>query len=165
MLADWADLEDRDVAERDPDTIKQDIDEARNQLASTVDSLAQRANPRRLADDIKVRVIEFVKKPVVTASLVGFGALTVIIVVRRVRNRCRDGVGSRLAGAGPNADVHRKVIGPRLSGDHVVDVDVATLEFARRRVDQPVLLALFLDGLRVEDHHAHVAGLEPTPLL
>ena len=87
MLADWADLEDRDVAERDPDTIKQDIDEARNQLASTVDSLAERANPRRLADDIKVRVIEFVKKPAVTASLVGFGALTVIIVVRRVRNR------------------------------------------------------------------------------
>jgi len=87
LLADWADLEDRDVAERDPDTIKQDIDVARNQLASTVDSLAERANPRRLADDIKVRVIEFVKKPAVTASLVGFGALTVIIVVRRVRNR------------------------------------------------------------------------------
>ena len=46
-----------------------------------------RANPRRLADDIKVRVIEFVKKPAVAASLVGVGALTVIIVVRRVRNR------------------------------------------------------------------------------
>ena len=87
MLADWADLEDSDVADRDPDTIKQDIDVARNQLASTVDSLAERANPRRLADDIKVRVLEFVKKPAVTASLVGFGALTVVIVVRRVRNR------------------------------------------------------------------------------
>ena len=87
MLADWADLEDRDVAERDPDTIKRDIDVARDQLASTIDSLAVRANPRRLADDIKVRVIEFVKKPAVAASLAGFGALTVIIVVRRVRNR------------------------------------------------------------------------------
>ncbi len=87
MLADWADLEDRDVAERDPDTIKRDIDVARDQLASTIDSLAVRANPRRLADDIKVRVIEFVKKPAVAASLVGVGALTVIIVVRRVRNR------------------------------------------------------------------------------
>ncbi len=87
MLADWADLEDRDVAERDPDTIKRDIDVARAQLASTIDSLAVRANPRRLADDIKVRVIEFVKKPAVAASLVGVGALTVIIVVRRVRNR------------------------------------------------------------------------------
>ena len=87
MPADRADLEDSDVAERDPDTIKQDIDVARNQLASTVDSLAERANPRRLADDIKIRVLEFVKKPAVTASLVGFGALTVVIVVRRVRNR------------------------------------------------------------------------------
>jgi hypothetical protein len=87
LLADWADLEDRDVAERDPDTIKRDIDVARDQLASTVDSLAVRANPRRLADDLKVRVIEFVKKPAVAASLAGLGALTVIIVVRRVRNR------------------------------------------------------------------------------
>jgi hypothetical protein len=80
-------LEDRDVADRDPDTIKQDIDLARDQLAATVDSLAERANPRRLADDVKARVIEFVKKPVVTASLVGIGALTVVILVRRVRNR------------------------------------------------------------------------------
>jgi hypothetical protein len=80
-------LEDSNVAERDPDTIKQDIDLARDQLASTVDSLAERANPRRLAADLRVRVLEFVKKPAVTASLVGFGALTVIIVVRRVRNR------------------------------------------------------------------------------
>ncbi len=82
-----ADLEDSDVAERDPDTIKRDIDLARDQLASTVDSLAERANPRRLADELRVRVLEFVKKPAVTASLVGFGALTVVIVVRRVRNR------------------------------------------------------------------------------
>jgi len=75
------------VADRDPEAIKQDIDVARDQLAATVDSLAERANPRRLADDLKARVIEFVKKPVVTASLVGVGALTVVIVVRRVRNR------------------------------------------------------------------------------
>ena len=75
------------MADRDPEAIKQDIDVARDQLAATVDSLAERANPRRLADDLKARVIEFVKKPVVTASLVGVGALTVVIVVRRVRNR------------------------------------------------------------------------------
>ena len=80
-------MEESDVADRDPDTIKHDIDVARDQLASTVDSLAVRANPRRLADDLKVRVIEFVKKPAVAASLAGLGALTVIIVVRRVRNR------------------------------------------------------------------------------
>jgi hypothetical protein len=75
------------VAERDPEAIKQDIDVARNQLAATVDSLAERANPRRLADDLRARVIEFVKRPVVTASLVGAGALVVVVVVHRVRNR------------------------------------------------------------------------------
>lgn len=75
------------MAERDPDAIKQEIDVARNQLAATVDSLAERANPRRLADDLKARVIEFVKKPVVTVSLAGVGALVVVVVVHRVRNR------------------------------------------------------------------------------
>jgi hypothetical protein len=82
-----AELEDRHVADRDPEAIKQDIDVARDQLAATVDSLAERANPRRLADDLKVRVIEFVRKPVVTASLAGVGVLVVVVVVHRVRNR------------------------------------------------------------------------------
>ena len=82
-----AELEDRHVADRDPEAIKQDIDVARDQLAATVDSLAERANPRRLADDLKIRVIEFVRKPVVTASLAGVGALVVVVVVHRVRNR------------------------------------------------------------------------------
>ena len=63
------------MAERDPDTIKQEIDQARDQLASTVDSLAERANPRRLADDAKARVIGFVKKPAVAISLAGIAAL------------------------------------------------------------------------------------------
>jgi Protein of unknown function (DUF3618) len=75
------------VANRDPDTIKQEIDQARDQLASTVDSLAERANPRRIADDVRARVIDFVKKPAVTVSLVGFGALAVVLVIRKVRNR------------------------------------------------------------------------------
>ena len=75
------------MADRDPETIKRDIDVARDQLASTVDSLAERANPRRLADDLKSRVIGFVQKPVVLASLAGAGALVVVVVVRRVRNR------------------------------------------------------------------------------
>jgi hypothetical protein len=75
------------VAERDPDTIKQEIDKARDQLASTVDSLAVRANPRRLVDDAKARVIGFVKKPVVAVSLAGIAALAVAVAVRRIRNK------------------------------------------------------------------------------
>jgi hypothetical protein len=75
------------VAERDPDTIKQDIDKARDQLASTVDSLAVRANPRRLADDAKARAIGFVRKPAVAISLAGIAALAAALAVRRIRNK------------------------------------------------------------------------------
>ena len=75
------------MAERDPDTIKQEIDQARDQLASTVDSLAERANPRRLADDAKARVIVFVKKPLVVVSLAGIATLVVVLTVRNIRNR------------------------------------------------------------------------------
>ena len=75
------------MADRDPDTIKTDIDVARDQLAATVDSLAERANPRRLADDLKVRTVEFVKKPAVIASLVGISSVVVVVVIRRIRDR------------------------------------------------------------------------------
>jgi hypothetical protein len=75
------------VAERDPDRIKQEIDQAREQLASTVDTLAERANPRRIADDAKTRVVAFLKTPAVAVSLAGVGALVVVLVVRRVRDR------------------------------------------------------------------------------
>ena len=75
------------MADRDPEAIKQDIDVARDQLAATVDSLAERANPRRLANDLKARVVEFVKKPVVIVSLVGISSVVVVVVVRRIRDR------------------------------------------------------------------------------
>ncbi|TAM63553.1 DUF3618 domain-containing protein [Mycobacterium sp.] len=75
------------MADRDPEAIKRDIDVARDQLAATVDALAERANPRHLADDLKARVIGFVQKPVVLASLAGVGVLVVVVTVRRVRNR------------------------------------------------------------------------------
>jgi hypothetical protein len=50
-----------EAADRDPDTIKRYIDQARDQLALTVDSLAERANPRRVADDVKAGVVRFVR--------------------------------------------------------------------------------------------------------
>jgi hypothetical protein len=80
------DLEDT-VADRDPEAIKQEIDVARDQLAATVDSLAERANPRRLADDLKIRVIAFVTKPAVAISLAGVGTVVAVVVIRRIRNR------------------------------------------------------------------------------
>ncbi|TVY03540.1 DUF3618 domain-containing protein [Mycolicibacterium porcinum] len=75
------------MANRDPESIKRDIDQARDQLAVTVDSLAERANPQRLADDLKTAVIGFIKKPAVTASLAGAGVLVVVVVIRRIKRR------------------------------------------------------------------------------
>ncbi|CDO06066.1 DUF3618 domain-containing protein [Mycolicibacterium cosmeticum] len=73
------------MADRDPDSIKRDIDQARDQLASTVDLLAERANPQRLADDAKARVLAFVTKPAVVGSVVG--TVVLVLVIRRVRRR------------------------------------------------------------------------------
>ncbi|MBJ7401564.1 DUF3618 domain-containing protein [Mycolicibacterium sp.] len=75
------------MVDRDPELIKQDIAAARDRLALTVDSLAERTNPQRLADDFKSAVLRFLKKPAVTATLMGVGAVTVVIVVRGIRNR------------------------------------------------------------------------------
>ncbi|HTX93543.1 MAG TPA: DUF3618 domain-containing protein [Mycobacterium sp.] len=75
------------MADRDPEAIKRDIDVARDQLAATVDTLAERANPRRLADDLKARAVEFVKKPVVIVSVVGVSSVVAFVAVRRLRDR------------------------------------------------------------------------------
>jgi hypothetical protein len=75
------------VADRDPDDIKQEIDKARDQLALTVDALAERANPSRIADDVKAGVLEFVKKPAVAVSIAGLGTIVLVVFIRRIKNR------------------------------------------------------------------------------
>jgi hypothetical protein len=75
------------VADRDPEVIKQEIDSARDQLAATVDSLTERANPHRIANDIKVAAVSFLKKPPVAFTLIGVGTLSLVLVIRRIRNR------------------------------------------------------------------------------
>ena len=75
------------VADRDPEAIKREIDVARDQLALTVDSLAERANPRRLADDVKARALAVVKKHAAPAAAAGVGLLVLALVVRHIRNR------------------------------------------------------------------------------
>lgn len=73
------------MADRDPDVIKQEIDQARDQLALTVDNLAERANPRRIADDVKSGVVGFVKKPAVAMSLAGLTAVLLALFIRKLR--------------------------------------------------------------------------------
>lgn len=73
------------MVDRDPEVIKAEIAQARDRLAGTVDSLAERANPQRVAEDLKSAVLRFVKQPAVAAALAGVGVLTVVIVVRSIR--------------------------------------------------------------------------------
>ena len=73
------------MTDRDPETIRQDIDQARDQLAVTVDNLAERANPRRIADDVRSGLVRFVKKPPVAISIAGIGAVLVVLFVRKLR--------------------------------------------------------------------------------
>ena len=75
------------MANRDPDTIKQEIDQARDQLASTIDTLTERANPHRLADEVKARVLTFVRQPAVTVTLAGLGGVVLVVVIRKIRRR------------------------------------------------------------------------------
>lgn len=72
------------MADRDPEAIKREIDVARDQLAITVDSLAERANPHRLADDVKLRALAVARQYAVPAALGGVGLLVVALVVRRL---------------------------------------------------------------------------------
>ena len=73
------------MVDRDPEVIKAEIAQARDRLVVTVDSLAERANPKRVADDVKSAVLRFVKQPAVAAALAGVGVITVVIVVRSFR--------------------------------------------------------------------------------
>ena len=73
------------MAERDPEIIKQEIAAARDRLAVTVDSLAERANPHRVAEDLKVTAVRFLKQPAVAATIDGVGVLTLVGIIRAIR--------------------------------------------------------------------------------
>ena len=75
------------MADRDPEVIKAEIDEARERLAATVDSLAERVNPQRIADDAKLKALVFVDQPKVKYPLIGVGVLIVVVLIRRVFRR------------------------------------------------------------------------------
>lgn len=69
---------------RDTDSIERDIERARNQLASTLDELSVRTNPKRLVENAKVTLVAKVNEPPVKYALVGAGALVVVLVLRKI---------------------------------------------------------------------------------
>ncbi len=73
------------MADRDPDTIKAEIHEARERLAYDVDSLTERANPRRIADDAKAKAVEVARQPAVTYTLIGVVVAAILLMIYRIR--------------------------------------------------------------------------------
>ncbi|MFW0796460.1 DUF3618 domain-containing protein [Gordonia sp. CPCC 205515] len=68
----------------DTERIEQEIARAREDLAKTLDQLADRANPQRLADDAKSRALATLNKPAVKYALTGVGVIVVFLVVRKI---------------------------------------------------------------------------------
>jgi hypothetical protein len=73
------------VAERNADEIQREIEQARVSLASAVDQLAYRTNPKRVSEGAKRAVVEKAQTPVGMAVIGGTGLLVVLLIVRRIR--------------------------------------------------------------------------------
>ncbi|MEE3850783.1 DUF3618 domain-containing protein [Gordonia sp. LSe1-13] len=68
----------------DTERIEQEIAQAREDLAKTLDTLAERTSPQRLAADAKGKAVATLSKPAVKYALAGVGAVVVALVVRKV---------------------------------------------------------------------------------
>ena len=75
---------------RDPETIQREIEQTREALAGTLDVLAERTSPKRLAAVARERAIAAASSPAGLAVLGAFGAITAVLVVRRIRRSRRD---------------------------------------------------------------------------
>jgi hypothetical protein len=73
------------AGERSAEDIQRDIEQARASLAVAVDQLADRTSPKRLADDVKQKLIARAKSPQGQAVIAGAGVVVLLLVVRRVR--------------------------------------------------------------------------------
>jgi hypothetical protein len=76
------------VAEnRTADDIQRDIEQARASLAVTVDELAERTSPKRIANQTRQNLIARAQTPVGKAVIGGAAALIALLVIRSIRRR------------------------------------------------------------------------------
>ena len=73
------------TVQRSPEEIQREIEEARSSLATTVDQLAERTNPKRLADVAKQNLIAWMKTPKGRAVVGGTAVLISLLIAARVR--------------------------------------------------------------------------------
>ncbi|MCF8569398.1 DUF3618 domain-containing protein [Gordonia sp. HY002] len=69
----------------DTERIEKDIAQAREELAKTLDQLAVKGNPQRLAGEAKTKAMAVVQKPAVKYGAAGVGALVVAVIVKIFR--------------------------------------------------------------------------------
>ena len=69
------------TVQRSPEEIQREIEQARTSLATTVDQLAERTNPKRLADLAKQNLIAWTKSPKGRAVVGGTTLLVTLLVV------------------------------------------------------------------------------------
>jgi Protein of unknown function (DUF3618) len=74
---------------RDPEQIQREIETTRTQLAGTLDELAERVSPRRLAGQGRDKAVEFLQTPVGMAAVASATLLLSLGVARAARNRRR----------------------------------------------------------------------------
>ncbi|HEY6747389.1 MAG TPA: DUF3618 domain-containing protein, partial [Mycobacteriales bacterium] len=71
------------MSPRDPEHIQREIESSRTQLAATLDELAERVSPRRLADEAKTSATTFLQTPVGMAGIASVVLLIALGVARR----------------------------------------------------------------------------------
>ncbi|MRH92112.1 DUF3618 domain-containing protein [Nocardia sp. SYP-A9097] len=69
---------------RDTEAIELEIEAARSRLANTLDELAVRADPQRLADNAKQALVAKVNEPKIKYSLIGAGVVVVGLILIKV---------------------------------------------------------------------------------
>jgi hypothetical protein len=69
---------------RDPDTIQQEIEQARDALAGTLDVLVEKAHPKKLVDEGKEAAQAKLADPKVKYTLIGVGAVVGLLLLRKL---------------------------------------------------------------------------------
>jgi uncharacterized protein DUF3618 len=75
------------AGERSADDIQRDIEKARAGLAESVDQLAYRTNPKRVADNAKLTLRAKATSPEGRIVIGVTGGLVVLLIIRRIRKR------------------------------------------------------------------------------
>lgn len=75
---------------RDTESIEREIERAREQLATTLDQLGERADPRKLADQAQASLVATATKPAVLAAAAGVVVIVALVVKSRVSRARRE---------------------------------------------------------------------------